>query len=315
MCVRFLLLAALVLGCAHGSPAEPAGPWKVITSEHFVVRTDADPGRYRPVIAHLEDVHQALAGTFFPGVPLPRVEVLLFANQSDFDAVAPGNLLGFLTLRVPSMEDGLLVLSSDAGDLALAQSTAAHELAHRFMHAVNERVPRWLHEGFAEYVAALQIRDGEVAFDAATAVPSYVHFEDPIPLDRLLASGSGDFFGADARAVYMTAWILVRQLLGNPRAGMVDRLQVLIAQSSLAATPAARMAALRQAFGGADLEDIEKSLQVSYQAILRGEGPPRWPRTLAFTLKPETRRPWRVVPGDRAEISRLCAELREQRRP
>ena len=310
-----LLAATLAVGCAHRPWDNPANDWKVVTSEHFVVRTDARPARYEPVVRHLEDVYEALSNTFFPGVPLPPIDVLLFDKEEDFKGVAPGNLLGFLTLRAPQLEEGLLVLSADTDDVAATEATAAHELAHRFLHAVNEKVPRWLHEGFAEYVAALEVRDGQVAFDAATVIPNYVYFEDPVPLRQLLTSGSGDFFGSQARAVYMTAWMLVRQLLGNPRAGVVDSLQVLIARSSLASTEAARAAALSEAFEGAQVSDIERALLSSYKSILRGDGLPRSRRTLAYTLSRRERRPWRVAPADRSAIRRLCADLRAQRGP
>jgi hypothetical protein len=258
-------------------------------------------------------VYEALAGTFFRGAHVPAIDVLLFAKQEDFEGVAPGNLLGFLTLRASSFEDGLLVLSADGEDLEAARATAAHELAHRFLHAVNEKVPRWLHEGFAEYVAALEIRDRQLVFDSATVAPSWVYFEDPVPLDRLLTAGSSDFFGADARAVYMTAWMLVRQLLENPRPGLVDRLQLLIAHSSIATTTEARAAALSQAFGGAAVAEIQRGLLASYQSILRGDATPVARRTFAFTLTRQNRRPWKVLPANRGEIKEVCAELRDQR--
>jgi hypothetical protein len=310
-----VLAGVLAVGCAHRPWDSPNETWKVVRSDHFVVRTDAPRERYEPVIRHLEDVYEALAGTFFVGVPMAPVDVLLFGKQEDFEGVAPGHLLGFLTLRARSFEDGLLVLSADAEDMAAAQSTAAHELAHRFLYALNEKVPRWLHEGFAEYVAALEIRNTQVAFDASTVVPNYVYFEDPIPLERLLASGTSDFFGADARAVYMTAWMLVRQILGNPRPGAVDTLQLLIARSSMAATPSARVTALQEAFAGATMEEIESGLQDAYRSILRGDGLPPTRRTLAFTLKRENRRPWSVAGADRDSIKSVCADLRAQRTP
>src|SRR5687768_10106081 len=109
-----LLLSVLVaVGCGHRPWENPVEQWKVIVTEHFVVRTDAPPSRYQPVIQHLEDVHEALSATFFPGVPIPPIDVLLFGKHEDFEGVAPGNLLGFLTLRASAFNDGLLVLSAD----------------------------------------------------------------------------------------------------------------------------------------------------------------------------------------------------------
>jgi hypothetical protein len=302
----------LAVGCAHRPWESPVDQWKVVTTRHFVVRTDAPPSRYEPLINHLEDVYEALTATFFPGVPVPPVDVLLFAKHEDFEGVAPANLLGFLTLRASAFEDGLLVLSADGEDPAATRATAAHELAHRILHAVNEKVPRWLHEGFAEYVAALEVRDRQVLFDAAVVIPSYVYLEDPVSIQRLLTSGSGDFFGSDARAVYMTAWMLVRQLINTPESGAVDRLQRLITRSSLATTPAARAAALSEAFG-TDVDDIQTALLASYRGLLRGEGTPPPRSSLAFTLTRQHRDAPHVTPADRADVKRLCAELRSQR--
>jgi hypothetical protein len=143
--------AVLLFACAGDRPDRS---WKVVTSPHFVVRTDAPAVQFRPIVERLEDVHEALATTFFEGIPVDRVEVLLFARAADYRTVAPPHLTGFFTSRMPGWETGLLVFAAEAERPGAVAATASHELAHRFLVEVSERIPTWLHEGFAKYVGA-----------------------------------------------------------------------------------------------------------------------------------------------------------------
>ena len=317
--ITLVIVAALAgPACGHqpwagaGSEGPRARPndWHVVTSDHFIVRTDADAAHFDPVIERLEDVHEALSRTFFAGVPLPPIDVLLFARQSDFEAVAPENLVGFFTPQAHGLPDGLLVFSSEAREFDAVASTAAHELAHRFLVAVSERVPTWLHEGFARYVGASQILGDLVVFDAKS--PPELGFSARVPLGRLLATSSSDFHGADARNQYLSAWMLVRQLLRDPRPASIARLQKLFALSGIAPSPQAAAAAVSEAFGGLPVADIERALGASYQDQESG-APAR--ATLAVTLRRTGRTPAQVAAAARAQIRDLCAELRARHRP
>jgi hypothetical protein len=187
------------------------------------VRTDAPRERYEPVVRHLEDVYEALAGTFFQGVPMPPVDVLLFSKQEDFEGVAPGHLLGFLTLRARSFEEGCWCcrptpttpaprnrpLPTSWPTDSCTRSTSGAALAARGLRRIHRRPGDPRQPG--------RLRRHTMVPATST---SRTH------LARAPARlGTSDFFGAEARAVYMTAWMLVRQLLGNPRPGMMESLQ------------------------------------------------------------------------------------------
>src|SRR5262245_5223962 len=90
--------------------------WKMVKSAHFQVRTDAEAARYQPFIDRLEDMHEALTSTFFADLPVPPIDVLLFARDRDFKTVAPENLVGFFSSKVAGLAGGLLVFSSEPRD-------------------------------------------------------------------------------------------------------------------------------------------------------------------------------------------------------
>jgi hypothetical protein len=297
-------------GCRPEPHLGPASPWKLIESAHFVVRTDGEPAQYQPVLDRLEDVHGALRATFFTGIPMPPIDVLLFAHDRDFKAIAPEHLVGFFSSKVAGLDGGLLVFSSQAEDFGAVSATAAHELAHRFLVEVSERVPTWLHEGFAEYVGASGIMGDRVVFDSAVSAPLSTQPADPLPLDRMLASSADDFHGADARSQYMTAWMLMRQLLRAPGAASVARFHRLVARSAAGSSPQAQAAAVREAFGGGALADIERAIQASHDGLLDGAHVPDVSGSLTARLDRGSRRPLTSRPLDPSVVERLVAELR-----
>jgi len=306
------VLPLSTVGCAHRPWVNPGDDWKVVTSEHFNVRTDSDDGDYETVLGRLEDVHEALSATFFAGVSVPRVEVHLLRRKSDFKAMAPMKAGGFFTTAAERARGGILVFSTDEDDFEIVASIAAHELAHRFLHALHDNVPVWLHEGFAKYVGGIELPDNLVAFDAAELHGGYVYFADPVPLGRLFVLGRRDFHGG-ADAEYMTAWMLMRQLFGSRSDGATGRFRALAAAAAKAPNPTVQAEAVRAAFGGADISDIDRAIQQSHSAIYHGVGQEPSRRALAITLKRAKRIPLRVVPASRTDIRALCTVLRERR--
>src|SRR5262245_22427870 len=65
-------MIAVLAGCAAAVPQVPSqgGPaWRELTSEHFTVWSDADPGRARELVREMEHLRQVIVGVAFPGVP------------------------------------------------------------------------------------------------------------------------------------------------------------------------------------------------------------------------------------------------------
>jgi hypothetical protein len=280
----------------------PAGTWRAMHSQHFLVWTDADAARARPLLDRLEDVFEALSTTFFQSVPMPRIDVLLFAREQDFRQVAPDGLTGFFIPDVGDRADGWMVLSADGPDFEASAAVAAHELGHRFLYALSDRVPTWLHEGFAKYVGASKIEGDRLTFDAA---PIRTDRASPVPLRRLFASSSADFFGASARRQYLTAWMLVRRLLAGESP---DALQWrrLVARSVVAPTPAAQATIISEALGGLTPEELDGAIRPDEVGARA---------TMSVTLTRAHRHPPRLAALDPGAVAALRRAVKDRARP
>jgi hypothetical protein len=304
------VLALLVPACG-GRPWEHLGSgWRQVMSDHFLLHTDADLDDVTPIVDRLEAVHEALSSSFFAGLTVDRSEVLLFSRQRDYDAVAPRDSTGFYSYGGGTLGSGLLVFSSDRDHFDSVASTAAHELAHKFLAAVSPEVPAWLHEGFAKYVGALNVSDQLVVFDMDDIHGGYVFFADPVPVADLLRTRGGHFHGGERLAHYMTAWILFRQLFGARRSDMPQGFRTFVERVAGARDPGEAGLVLRTTFGVAALGDLDRSIQTFHQQVYSGVGLPAARRSLAVTLK----RPWsgRLIerPVDPAVIKQMCRVLR-----
>jgi hypothetical protein len=304
--------SALAAGCAHRPWEDPSPSWKRVTSDHFVVHTDGDPDDYEPVVERLEDAHTALSSTFFEGLSVPRVDVLLFERPSDFKGVAPGkDVNGFFAPGLGAGGGGLLVFSSD-GDFDVVGSVAAHELAHRFLFALSDRVPAWLHEGFAKYVGGITLLDEMVAFDLGDIHGGYVYFADPVPLDRLFAAGNRDFHSSEGLAHYMTSWIMIRHLFASQGGDAPARFRRLVERVASSPSPAAQAAAVADTFG-VPLDEVQREVVAFHRAVYHGMGQSTTRRSVAVTLRRPPRRALAIEPADRAAIKAVCAQLRQAR--
>ena len=118
-------------------------------------------------------------------------------------------------------------------------------------------MPTWLHEGFAKYVGASRVEGDRLTFDAA---PIRTDRASPVPLRRLFASSSADFFGASARRQYLTAWMLVRRLLAG-QAPDASHWRNLVARTVVAPTPAAQAAIISEALGGLSPDEMDGAIR------------------------------------------------------
>lgn len=310
-----LLPLALVLACAHRPWDDPGEGWVQVRSEHLLVHTDADPDTFTPVIDRLEDVHQALAESFFPGGTAARAEVLLFDRARAFKAVSPnGDFAGFYAPRLGTQGEGLLVFSMDGDFDWQIAPLAAHELTHKFMDALGRRVPIWFGEGFAEYVEGIRFESSfdMVIFDAAALGPQMAYFSDVVPLSNLLKADGSAFYGTEMTGHYMTGWMVVRELLSQPGQGAVVRFQRLVERLSRDASPAAQEAALVEAFG-APLGAIETRLREVHSSVRSGVGQQTSRRTFGRRFLRAPRKPAAIQPADPAVIKALCRSLHERK--
>lgn len=146
--------------------------FKTIDSPHFIIFTDW-PAEHDYLKGLCEESYTAVSSEFnvpvHDNIFVGKLPVFMFKKQEDFKVFAekvdhfpapvPSGLLGYFTPH----EDG-------SGHMAMFRPTRdptendpkgqfAHTLMHEFTHAfiaryrTNHSVPRWLHEGMAEYIS------------------------------------------------------------------------------------------------------------------------------------------------------------------
>jgi hypothetical protein len=302
-----LLSAASAAGCAHRPWENPSSDWKRVRSEHFLVHTDAGSGDYQPIIDTLEDVHASLSSTFFQGVQVPRAEVLLFSSPRDFRGVATKEVGGFFTYAIGSGE-GIMVFSSN-GDPEGVVGLAAHELTHKFISALRRWVPAWLNEGFANYIGASKLDDDLVIFDMAPLQGWQVYFDQLVPLDQLFAEQSTDFY-QNRGAHYLTAWMLMRQILAAPGGGTPpERWRKMVDRISESHTPAGQAAAVSEA-AGVPIPALDGQLREIYESVYSGMNRQVARKTMGLRYVRPQRGPLQIEPGDRALVLKWCQKLR-----
>ena len=297
------LLLPLLFTCAHRPWEDPGPRWQRITSAHFAIDTDSDPAACAPLIDRLEDVHAALSRTFFQGLEVPRVQVLLFDRARDFQTMAPSKLITGFFHSFPD-EGGVLVFSSQASSFEVVASIAAHELAHRFTRALAPDVPAWLNEGFARYVETIELKDDLVVFDASAAL-GHAYHAPLVPLARLFAATNRNYHHDTDGGYYLTSWRIVRELFGNPGPQVMERFRTLVQRAAAASTPAEQAAAVSAALGR-PIAEIEASIRSAHQRAQWGVGQTESRRTLAVTLQRPPRKPPEIAAVEPGEIRTLC---------
>ncbi|HEY2591454.1 MAG TPA: hypothetical protein VGI35_07670, partial [Steroidobacteraceae bacterium] len=134
---RRLVLAGLALAAltacdfrsALQSPANGGNAWRVLTSEHFALYTDAESADARRELGEFEALRHALEVVAFPagGFGEPRVSVVFFTRRGDYEALAPPETRGFAAphLRLDIERQPTILVAGDVK--AKARRTFVHE--------------------------------------------------------------------------------------------------------------------------------------------------------------------------------------------
>jgi hypothetical protein len=303
--IAVALLACVA--CAHRPWEDPGPRWQRITSEHFVVDTDSDADTSGPLIDRLEDVHAALSQTFFQGLAVRRVRVLLFDRKRDYQTIRPSTIAAGFFQSFP--DGGVLVFSAQEESFDEVASIATHELAHRFLRALAPGVPAWLNEGFAQYVEAIEVKDDLVVFDASSALSRATH-APLLPLSQVLAATNVHYHGDANGGYYLTSRRLVRWLFGDPAPGTVARFRTLVARAAAASSIEDQEAAVSAALGGLPFPEVEQQIRSDYRRTQWGVAQRASRHTLAVTLTRAQRPAPRMTTVDSAEVRALCRAIK-----
>lgn len=216
---------------------------KRVESPRFVVSTDANSADVARIIASdLEAIFNTLADFLLPGIEqfpeASKVQVVAYRDRASYQG---------LIREMPMYEwsagyyspAGLIALHLDLPTNDAVLSLLLHEGTHAFVdrHVVRSQValPRWLGEGFADYIGNSAIKRGklvpgktilrkyELRLWGAAVVDTSASLnlsevrsamrsgEGPTVQDLLTASPE-IFYGAKHDLYYATAWLLVHYL-------------------------------------------------------------------------------------------------------
>ncbi len=172
-----------------------------VETTYFVFYTDMPPAQVGGYIAQLDSMYEQLCALF--GIPagtniwLGKCPVIAFLHQEAFQQFEAKHMDTPETTGVAGLNhqwsDGRVVTTCARGnDPVFFAVVLVHETAHGFLHRIrsNSRIPPWMNEGIAEWVAAVVVPQSDhIANRMSEAVP------------RIQTTGSlgGDFLVDEGR--------------------------------------------------------------------------------------------------------------------
>ena len=255
------------------------------SSPRFAVHADADDRKVAAVVANnLEAIFDALAQELLPGISLQpepyKVQVVVYRDRTSYEQ---------LMTELPVYEwssgfycpAGLIAFHLQQPSNDAVMSLLLHEATHAFLdrHVVRPGValPRWLGEGFADYVGNSRIQDGHLqpgktlrrTFEMQSGGLRNVQTTAGGRLDeakQALRQGQGlgvramldaspqIFYGEKSSLYYASSWLLVHYL----RDGAAGWAQARFPQLLLyLAEGYPQMAAFRSVYGAPEAADAD----------------------------------------------------------
>jgi hypothetical protein len=255
--VRSPFIVLVLVASATASAAPPSGSalvcphdggrtWRATQTAHVRLATDVDADRVTSLAAELEDIHDELAriapvallGT--TGVADGVVDVLAFKDNAALEQLGKVGMLGYI------LRDQIAVVDVHNDQIL------RHELTHHMVTRLVGDVPRWVHEGIAEYLATASLDDGQARVGD---IPDRIRdlggrgrtkfAGRSIPrLHELLAAPDAEFDGSFG-LYYAAAWTLVH-LVNNEHPEHRPRFRAFLQALSRGVAPDE---AWRKAFG------------------------------------------------------------------
>lgn len=265
------------MATAHAAVEER--DWCVVSNPHFEIVTDLRERKARALAASL-DRFRVAASALLPGdvdaqraaSPTPALRLLVFQRARDF-----AGLFGFPRIAgfaQPSLRQTLLVFGpSPSGHL---DTIAFHEYTHHLLRSrVTLNLPIWYEEGFATYLATLDVDKNDVVTVGRGPYPLLLHLLKK-PKARAEAVMEEhfrvDWQRHDLPEIYTLAWGIVRFLLhakrpsGEPHAASVGAFLAAIDRG----TPSPL--ALREQIGIAP-EELHEHMRHHYERYRNSQPP------------------------------------------
>jgi len=256
---------------------------KEASSPRFVVHTDADDLKTAEVVAgNLEAIFNVLAQELLPGVSLQperyKVQVFVYRDRAGYEALLR-EMPGYEQSEGFYSPAGMIALHLEQLSTDTTITVLLHEATHAFLdrHVVRPGValPRWLGEGFADYVGNSRVVDGRLrpgktlrrkyelrigaVLDLQTVAGARLEeAKDALRRGKglgvraLLEASPRIFYGEQSTLYYASAWLLVHYLRDGGDTWATDRFPQLVLYLAEGYPPGA---AFRTIYGAPETAD------------------------------------------------------------
>lgn len=219
-------LLVAVVACAPTGPTIPALPsaggpaWTEITSEHFIMWTDAPAARGVELLARMEHHRAVVLASLDGHSSNAKMFVLALRDAAEVAAFVPKEFAAYSWPWGNPMRRPMIVLAADTSEEQNARQVITHELTHIITYEFLPNQPQWFAEGIATYFATAKFY-GRTTVEIGRPLDYHArelreHHAAP------LASVFGCHeHGCEDEHFYATAWALFAFLVNNHRAELL----------------------------------------------------------------------------------------------
>ncbi len=186
---------------------------------HYKISTDISAEAAKRYGENLEAAFRHYSETFHAPAPTsrkPRVAIFQTAENyyTYFELLSENR--GEYTLGVfrPNLNE--LVLFEDSNFGGDSMHTLFHEAVHHFMTLVTPRDPPfWYNEGIAEYLGAIEVKDGKVTAKAQIqkarlqTIQLTIEVGSDYPFSKIMNETPREFYGPGSHIKYAQAWSML----------------------------------------------------------------------------------------------------------
>jgi tetratricopeptide (TPR) repeat protein len=226
---QFLAPVLLWLGAAAFAGAADTPNWMEVRSEHFVVASNAGEREARRIAEQFEHA-RSLFHNLFPDLkvdPLQPISVVAARDEATMRLfTAPEDWEGADHIHPAGLfhsdgEKDYVILRLDA-EGTTAFHTVYHEYTHALLHLNFKKLPLWLSEGLAEFVANSVPGDKDVQAGPPDGASRYVLSKNEwLPIKTVFeATASSPYYNEKhpASIFYAESWAVTHYLLLDPEA-------------------------------------------------------------------------------------------------
>jgi hypothetical protein len=237
------LLVGLV-GCAVFAPPAAVPPvpsqggpaWLELTTDHFVVWTDASPSDADELVRVMEHLRQVVYGvSFFRPTSAGKTFVIGLRNIEEVHAYVPPQFIAYAMGPQNPLRQPVIVLPVD--HLENDRRIITHELTHAISYTPLPVQPHWFAEGLAGYFETLRLDERRGKADVGVALDFRVRrlrTDHPLPLRALFAC---DIAPCMTDRYYDTTWLLFTFLMNQHPSELIRYVRALAELDAGATAP------------------------------------------------------------------------------